>query len=133
MALYIGVGLALAVAGLGSVVGLDRERAFYTTVLMVIGSLYGLFAVLGGSTSALVQESVGIAGFGLVAVLGFKFSPWWLVAGLVGHGLFDLVHGHVIANPGVPVWWPQFCGSYDVTAGAYLAWLLRRRAGAAGR
>jgi hypothetical protein len=47
-------------------------------------------------------------------------------AGLIGHGLFDFVHGHFISNPGVPAWWPGFCGTYDVVAGAYLAVLLKR-------
>src|SRR5262249_51962293 len=27
-------------------------------------------------------------------------------------------------DPGAPVWWPSFCLAYDVTAAAYLAWLL---------
>ena len=30
----------------------------------------------------------------------------------------------LVANPGVPDFWPAFCGAYDVTAAAYLAWLL---------
>ena len=47
-----------------------------------------------------------------------------LVIALAAHGLMDLVHGSVIANPGVPAWWPSFCLTYDVTAAAYLASLL---------
>lgn len=43
---------------------------------------------------------------------------------LAAHGIFDLVHGSVISNPGVPTWWPEFCLAYDVTAAVYLAWLL---------
>ncbi len=49
----IGVGLALGAFVLGRVVGLDRDRAFYTTALIVIAALYDLFAVMGGSTKAL--------------------------------------------------------------------------------
>ncbi|MDI1251059.1 MAG: hypothetical protein PSV13_19510 [Lacunisphaera sp.] len=59
-------------------------------------------------------------------------SPWLLVVGLDGHGVFDFFHGHVITNPGVPPWWPAFCGAYDVTAAVHLAWLLLRP-GAAGQ
>jgi hypothetical protein len=127
MALLIGIVLALTIALFASLVGFDRERSFYSTVLAVIGGLYGLFAVMGGSMHTLLLESIPIAGFLLLSVLGFKFSQWFLVAGLVAHGVFDFFHGHVIANSGVPSWWPSFCGSYDVTAGAYLAWLIRRR------
>lgn len=126
MALLIGIILALAVALFASVVGFDRERAFYSTVLAVIGGLYGLFAVMDGSLHTLLLEGIGITAFLLLSVLGFKISPWFIVAGLAAHGIFDFFHGHLIANSGVPAFWPMFCLSYDVTAAAYLAWLLRR-------
>lgn len=127
MALLIGVILALALGIFGSVVGFDRDRSYYATVLAVIGLLYGLFAAISGSTTTLLLESIGITVFLILSVLGFKISQWFLVAGLAAHGVFDFFHGHLIANTGVPVWWPGFCGGYDVTAAAYLAWLLRRR------
>jgi hypothetical protein len=43
----IGLILAVAVAGSATVVGFDRERAFYPTVLIVIASYYVLFAAMG--------------------------------------------------------------------------------------
>ena len=61
---------------------------------------------------------------GHVAVIGFKTSLWIVAAALAGHGLFDSVHPWLIANPGVPAWWPGFCFAYDVAAGAILAGLL---------
>ena len=128
MALLIGFSLATAVGLYATFVGLDRQRAFYSTVLIVVASYYALFAVISGSTSTLLLESIAIAGFVLLSALGFKFSPWLLVAGLIAHGIFDYFHSHVISNTGVPVWWPNFCMGYDVTAGLYLAWLIRRRA-----
>lgn len=127
MEILIGVLLALAVSLFASVVGLDRDRAFYATVTIVVASYYGLFAVMGGNPDVLLAECVVIAGFVLVAVLGFRFNLWLLVAALAGHGVFDLVHGHVITNPGAPAWWPLFCSTYDITAAAYLAWLLLRQ------
>lgn len=125
MPLLVGLVLALAVGAFGTVVGLDRDRAFYPTVTIVIAFLYALFAVMGASTDALFLESlVGIA-FLAAAVAGFKGSLWIVVVALAAHGVFDLVHGAVIHNPGVPAWWPEFCLTYDVTASAYLAWLLK--------
>jgi len=126
MEYLIGVVLALAVSSGASAIGMDRERSFYPTVLAVVATYYALFAVMAGSTRALLSEAVPIALFLLAAVTSFKKALWWAVIGLVGHGLFDLVHGRFIANPGVPVWWPGWCMSYDVTAGAYLAFLLSR-------
>ena len=126
MALLIGVVLALVLGIFGSVVGFDRDRSYYATVLAVIGLLYGLFAAMSGSTSTLLLEGIGITAFLILSVLGFKISQWFLVAGLAAHGIFDFFHARLIANPGVPAWWPAFCGAYDVTAAAWLALLLRR-------
>jgi len=46
MEYLIGLFLSLAVAGLIWMVGLDRDRGFYPTVLIVIASYYVLFAVM---------------------------------------------------------------------------------------
>jgi hypothetical protein len=87
---------------------------------------YALFAVIGGSAHALSIESIAILAFLGMSVAGYRSSLWLVVVALAAHGLFDFIHGHLIANPGVPAWWPPFCLSYDVVAAAYLAWLLLR-------
>jgi hypothetical protein len=125
VALWIGAILAVIVGIFGTVVGLDRERAFYTTVMIVIALLYALFAVIGASTQALTLELLVGAVFIAAAVAGFRSSLWIVAVALAAHGVFDFVHGRIIANPGVPGFWPAFCGAYDVTAAAYLAWLLK--------
>ena len=126
MPYVMGIVLALAVGAYATAVRLDRDRAFYPVLLTVFGSYYVLFAILGGSARALVSESVITGAFAVVATLGFRRNLWLVVAGLVAHGAMDLVHGHLVANPGVPAWWPAWCMSYDVVAGAYLAWRLAR-------
>jgi hypothetical protein len=122
----IGVLLAIFVSLFARSVQFDRDRAFYPTVLIVVASYYVLFAVMGGTVQALIIESSVMAGFLLVAVVGFKFNLWIVVAALVGHGVFDFFHGHIVSNAGVPEWWPAFCLAYDVCAGGCLAWLLWR-------
>ncbi len=126
MEYLIGIGLAVAAFFFARFVGLDRDRAFYPTVMIVIARLYGLFAAIGGSGKALALESIGIVGFVLLAVLGFKSSLWLVVVALFGHGVYDFFHGHLFVNPGVPTWWPAFCSAYDITAAAGLAGLLLR-------
>jgi hypothetical protein len=133
MAYFIGVVVALGVALFAMLVGLDRDRAFYSTVTIVVASYYVLFAAMGGSGHAMVLESIVMAGFVTAAVIGFKKSEWILVAALAGHGVFDALRGNVIENPGVPAWWPAFCGSYDVVAAACLAWIIVRRPGAVAK
>jgi hypothetical protein len=126
MPLLVGLGLSLVVAVMARRVGLDRDRAFYPTVLIVVGSYYVLFAAMTGSIQTILAESFVMVFFVAAAISGFKLNAWIVVAGLAGHGILDAVHGHVVSNPGVPVWWPPFCGAYDIGAAAALAWLMRR-------
>jgi hypothetical protein len=122
----VGVILAVAAGGVATAVGLDRDRAFYPTVLIVIASYYALFAVLGESTHALVVEAVVATAFLGAAIVGFKYSLGLVVGALASHVILDMFHAQVIANPGVPAWWPAFCLAYDCAAAGYLAVLLRR-------
>lgn len=127
MDLLVGLALALAVSLGATASGLDRERAFYTAVALAVGTYYILFAVVGGSTEALIGEVAAFAVLAAVALLGFRGNFWLVVVALVGHGVFDIFHAQIVDNDGVPAYWPMFCMSYDVTAGLYLAWLLHRR------
>jgi hypothetical protein len=130
----IGVVAATAVGLFGTMVGFDKERGFYPVVLIVIAALYLLFAVMSNSIDSLVAETIPALVFVTMAVLGFrKKAPWFVVAGLALHGVFDFFHHAVIVNHGVPAWWPGWCLSYDVVAAAYLAVLLliRRNSNAA--
>lgn len=122
----IGLILSVAVAGFATAIGFDRERAFYPTVLIVIASYYVLFAVMGGSSRALLVEIIVATGFLVFAVIGFKRNLWFAVAAIVGHGVFDFVHHWFVDNPGVPVWWPGFCLTFDVVLGVWLAVRLMR-------
>lgn len=125
MALAVGLLLAFAVGLMGTAVGLDRDRAFYPTVTIVVASYYALFAVMGGSTSALVAELIVGSVFLAAALAGFRSSLWVVAAALALHGVFDFAHSSVVSNAGMPLWWPAFCGMYDLMAAAYLAWLLK--------
>jgi hypothetical protein len=126
MAFLIGVVLALLAGLFATFIGLDRDRAFYPTVMIVIAFLYALFAVMGGSMQALAMESIPIVAFVAASIAGFKRSLWLVAAALAAHGVYDFVHIRWFENPGVPLWWPAFCSAYDIVAAAYLAWLLMR-------
>src|SRR4029079_6149745 len=122
----VGVVLSIGVALFARRVGFDRDRAFYPTVLIVIASYYVLFAAMIGSIQTVVSEAGLMTLFVIAAVAGFKWSQWITVGALAGHGLQDAVHGHIVANAGVPAWWPAWCLAYDVGAAGALAWLLMR-------
>jgi hypothetical protein len=127
MSVLIGVLLALGVAILGRLVGFERDRSFFPTILVTIASYYVLFAAMDGSVATLGLEVLVFVAFLSVAVIGYRTSLWAVAAALAGHGLFDLFHEQLIFHPGVPTWWPMFCLAFDLGLAAYVGLLLMRR------
>jgi hypothetical protein len=71
MEYIVGVALALFVCGAASWLGMDRDRVFYPTILIVIAWYYVLFAVINGSGKVLLSEVAIAAVFTVTAVVGF--------------------------------------------------------------
>ena len=123
----IGLLLAVGIAALAKFTRFDKDRSFYSTVLVIIASYYVLFAVLDGSAHALAWEVVIAVAFSAVAIIGALVVPTLVGIGIIAHGLFDLVHDVFITNSGVPSWWPSFCGRIDVLLGLWVVLLTRSR------
>src|SRR4051812_15298896 len=92
MEYVIGVVAATAVGLFATLVGFDKDRSFYPVVLIVIAFLYLLFATMAGSTHSLLAETIPALLFVTTAVLGYRKTPWLVVAGLALHGVFDFFH-----------------------------------------
>ena len=105
---------------------MDRERGFYPMQMMAIAGYYVLFALMGGSHAALVQDAAIAAVYVAAALVGFRRSLRLVAVALAAHGGMDLVHARLVDNAGVPVFWPAFCSAYDLAAAALLLWLERR-------
>ena len=91
IALAIGVALAMCVGVFAHVLRLDRDRAFYPVVAIVVASYYALFALAGGSPQALVPELLaGLVFVVLAADSAHRREPVRCRAG----GSFRLRQGH---------------------------------------
>ncbi len=121
-----GLGMGLGGAGLAHVLGFDRDRSYYPTLMIVIASIYILFAVMAFPPSALWPEVLAAVAFIVLAIAGHRWSLWLVVLALLGHGVFDMVHPHIIANAGVPPWYPAFCSAADLVLSLVLAALILR-------
>ena len=124
MEFIVGVALALFVCVAVSLLGMDRDRVFYPTVLIVVASYYVLFAVMDGSHKVLLSEIAIAAVFTVVAVVGFKRNLWFVAVALAGHGVMDFFHHAIVQNAGVPRVWPGFCMAFDLTAAVFVGCLL---------
>ena len=70
-------------------------------------------------------EFVGLGLYGGLTVLGYFRSPWFLVAGIVAHGLaWDSWH-YFTATPYIPQWYTIACLIVDVALAGYLAMRVR--------
>lgn len=103
---------------------------FYAIGLIVLPSLYALFALRAGLPAMGLTEMAYGLPF-LLAGLVFAFMDVRHSATVVGlmwilHGVWDLTHGRLFTNPGVPAWYPVWCCAVDVVIGAYLLGLSRR-------
>jgi hypothetical protein len=102
----------------------------YSIGLIVLPSLYASFALRADQPAVGVTEMIYGIPF-VVAGLLFAFASIRRSAVVVGafwilHGLYDLAHGRLVTNPGVPAWYPVWCCAVDIVVGAYLLWLSRR-------
>lgn len=128
MEYLVGLILGVVVAGFARTIGFDRDRSFYPTVMIVIASYYPLFALMGAShhPELEVEVAVGLV-FVVFAAVGFRKNMWLVAAAIAAHGVFDFFGHHLlVANTGMPVWWPGFCGTIDIVLGGWLAICLWR-------
>ncbi|KQI69344.1 hypothetical protein AN189_06315 [Loktanella sp. 3ANDIMAR09] len=102
-----------------------NQRGTWATTMVAIASFYVVFAIQSGDTLEIVVHTGLATGFAALAIVGARISSWILAAALLGHGVFDVFAGQVIANP-APGWWGPFCLGIDVVLAAALAAMLWR-------
>ncbi len=123
--IIIGIILAVVMAFLARVTNFDRDRSYYAVVLIVIATYYVLFACM--ANEAIVAEILVASVFSVIAIAGALRWPLLIGIGIILHGVFDLLHGHIISNSGVPVWWPAFCASIDIVLGVWVIYLTKTK------
>ena len=124
------IGAAVGVLTIGVARLIRGQRWLYAIGLLTLPSLYAVFALRAGQQAVAIKEMMYGTPFlvaGLVfAIVSIRQSAIVVGAFWILHGLYDLIHSQLIANAGVPAWYPIWCFSVDVVVGAYLVWLSRR-------
>lgn len=128
MEYIVGFSLAIVFCAAAAALGMDRDRVFYPAVAIAVTSYYLAFTVADGRSEVWLSEIAIAAIFIGGAVVGFRRSPAIALVALGGHGVMDAIHHLLVHNEGVPAAWPGFCGTFDVTAAVFAAWLMRMRA-----
>ena len=108
----------------------QRQMRYYAWLLATFPLYYFVFALSVWDLSALVKEVLVGSLFFLLVAIACRSKP--ALAGMVlslsylFHAGYDLSHDNLFINPGMPYWWPVFCGMVDGIIGLYLLRLVYR-------
>ena len=104
---------------------------WFAIFMVFLPSVYMLFALSVGDSQALLWEFIyGLPYFaaGLICFRSGVKAGMLVVVGLWAlHAFYDLYHERLVANAGVPDWYPLLCFGYDLAVCAYLLWHLNGR------
>lgn len=118
------LAIGLAAVTIGGILLLSDQRRLeaLALILAVTVAAYVGFALAERSARGLAVELVAAAALGALILLGLWASPYWLVAGYFGHGVWDLAHHPArLGTRLVPAWYVSACLVYDwIVAGLIL-------------
>ena len=89
------------------------------TIAIIAGAYIG-FGASDGRPRMLILEFIVAGLFGVMALLGVLWSPYWFAFALFAHGLWDFVHHNGLFGAKVPHWYIPFCVVIDWVAGVGL-------------
>ena len=103
--------------------GILSERSGAAVLLAAIAAFYPVFAVIDADPLAIILHLAIFAGFTALALRGFRDGLYLIAGGLIAHGIFDI--GLMFTQITGPDWWPPFCASLDIVAGASILRLIQ--------
>lgn len=122
----IGIVLTISLLLVSILVGLDREKGVYPTLLIAIALFYVVFAFEHGDLNQIILNSIVAGLFTLLALIGYRKSFTYIAIGLLLHGVFDVVYS-TYANSPAPDWWAPFCLAIDVLLGLFLLFMMKKK------
>ena len=118
LALIIGISLGFVSILFSRLLKQLDEQAFYALILSAIGALYVGFTWT--DKTSFIINCVQAFFFGTLAYLGIKRSMYFMAAGFILHGTFDLVYSLFPVPDLRPPHYDFFCWSIDWVIGIYL-------------
>lgn len=110
--------------------GTENKPWTYPLILSSFPMFYFAFSIYAGDMDVLTREIVFAIPIFVICILSavknLRFSGVLLGLGYLGHGVYDGLHESIFHNPGMPSWWPVFCGVIDVLVGIYILYFVRK-------
>lgn len=120
----LGFGLAASTCLLLWMLPPEVARSVVSHLMTLIGAVYVGFALAAPDRMSVARQVAGSGLFMGLALAGLWLSAWYLVAGLVLHGLWDLAHHREHEHGTMPRWYVPACASYDWAVAVFVAWRL---------
>jgi len=103
----------------------------YPLLLSLFPIFYIIFALSINDKSIMKNELLaGLLFFAIAAIYIRYREPWTetlLAMGFILHAVYDVMHDLLFTNMGVPLWWPEFCGTVDLFIGLYLLFIMKQK------
>ena len=104
-------------------------RLLAAASLCSIAFIYVGFSLLSNDPVSILFEVTVALLFFFTAILGYANNSYLIAAGIVLHGIWDLVHHLIlIVKTVVADYWPLYCGLVDIIIGVYFYISFRREA-----
>lgn len=118
------LGLLLAFIAIAMAKDLKLPLRAFALALAALPAFYMMFALLVGDLAALGLEllyGLPFIGIGILCYRrGFKASGFLVAALWALHAAYDVYHPMLVANAGVPGWYPVLCLGFDILIVSYL-------------
>ncbi len=120
-ATLIGISAALFTIVIFTLFKRLDKNVIYGLILSGIGFLY--VGYTWTDIAALITNLVQAIFFLMLAYFGIKKNSYFLIAGYLIHGLWDLIYSHIGNSGLIPPHYDWFCSTYDFIIGFYLLML----------
>jgi hypothetical protein len=101
----------------------NQELRILAVGLVVAALIYIYFAIGSSASKLWIEiEIVGVVFYGLLAVLGLRYSSWWLMLGWITHPFWD-IELHLVSQGSAftPAGYAIACASFDLLIAMYIA------------
>ncbi len=119
-------GLVFALLTISFLLMFPKQKTLelLVVILTIIASIYLGFALSDGRRREIIIEISAMIFFLALAVMGMWISPYFLIAGYLLHGLWDIIHNPGIIQTEVVEWYKVLCMVYDwIMAVFILVWM----------
>lgn len=115
-------GIVLALLTISFLLMLPERNILDMLVILLtaIASIYLGFALSEGRKKEIIIEISAMFVFIAIAILGLWISPYFLIAGYLMHGLWDIVHNPGMIRTEVVEWYKVLCMSYDLVMAIFI-------------